>query len=73
MDSCDADPGYGGYKNGVIACAGAASSSADAPRVPKMIPQRRMAVKRFFMERVTNRFPTVRGDLSMPSVNIFVE
>jgi len=53
MDSCDADPGYGGYKNGVITCTGATLRSADAPRVLRRIPQRRIATKKFLVGRVT--------------------
>ncbi|MCK7519365.1 MAG: hypothetical protein MZV64_17380 [Ignavibacteriales bacterium] len=31
-------PGYGGYKNGVITCAGMTSRSAEASRAPSRTP-----------------------------------
>jgi hypothetical protein len=49
MDSCEAEPGYGGYKKGETNCAGATSGSAEAPRVLRRIPQRRMATKKFLV------------------------
>jgi hypothetical protein len=54
MDSSEAEPGYGGYRKGVIVCAsGAFIFSAVAPRAPRKIPQRRIGTRKFLIERVT--------------------